>query len=95
VTLEEGEHVLGRDPDAGIYLDSPGISRRHALIKVSPREATIEDLGSKNGTRYQDRLIERITPLHDGDSIRLGSITLTFSFVHALGSTETEHAPDG
>jgi DNA-binding winged helix-turn-helix (wHTH) protein len=30
--LGEGEHVLGRDPDLELFFDSPGVSRRHALI---------------------------------------------------------------
>jgi DNA-binding winged helix-turn-helix (wHTH) protein len=89
VTLDEGEHVLGRDPDAGVYLDSPGVSRRHALIKVADGHATLEDLGSKNGTRHRNRQVDVATPLADGDTIQVGSVTLTFWFVRAGGSTET------
>ena len=37
VTLDEGEHVIGRDPNVEIYLDAPGVSRRHALIKIAAR----------------------------------------------------------
>ena len=47
VTLDEGEHVLGRDPNVEIYLDAPGVSRRHALIKIAAARATIEDLGKQ------------------------------------------------
>src|SRR5262245_7641034 len=50
ITLEEGEHVIGRDPDAEIFLNSGGVSRHHARIRISSGGATIEDLGSKNGT---------------------------------------------
>jgi hypothetical protein len=50
VTLDDGAHVLGRDPDVEIYLDSPGVSRRHALITIAEGRATIADLGSKSGT---------------------------------------------
>ena len=35
LTLDEGAHVLGRDPDAEIFLSSPGVSRRHARITIS------------------------------------------------------------
>ena len=49
-TLGEGEHVLGRDADAAVALDSPSVSRRHARIVVTASLATLEDLGSKNGT---------------------------------------------
>ena len=55
VTLEEGEHLIGRDPDAEIFLSSAGVSRRHARIGISTGRATIEDLGSKNGTFVGDQ----------------------------------------
>ena len=45
--LGEGEHVLGRDPDLDIFLDWPGVSRRHALIRIARDEATIEDSGAR------------------------------------------------
>ena len=57
VTLEDGEHVLGRDPDAEIFLNSAGVSRRHARITISAGRATIEDLGSKNGTFVGDQRV--------------------------------------
>ena len=41
--LIEGAHVLGREPDAAIQIDSPGVSRYHARILVTHGEATVED----------------------------------------------------
>src|SRR4029453_10279036 len=48
--LGEGDNVIGGEDDLSLRIDAPGISRRHALIRVRAGEATIEDLGSKNGT---------------------------------------------
>ena len=48
VTLDEGEHVIGRDPNAEVYLDALGVSR-HAQIKIAAARATIEDLGARMG----------------------------------------------
>ena len=42
--LGEGEHLLGRDPDLELFLDSPGVSRRHALMRIAGDEVTVEDL---------------------------------------------------
>lgn len=92
VTLEEGEHVLGRDPDVEIFLNSAGVSRRHARITISGRQATIEDLGSKNGTFVGDHRVERPTSLNDGDIIRVGSVKLTLRILQPPGSTQTEQA---
>jgi DNA-binding winged helix-turn-helix (wHTH) protein len=90
VTLEEGEHVLGRDPDVEIFLNSPGVSRRHARIAISAGRATIEDLGSKNGTFVGDERVERPRSLGDGDVIRVGSVSLTLRIAQTPSSTETE-----
>jgi DNA-binding winged helix-turn-helix (wHTH) protein len=89
-TLTDGEHVLGRDPDLELFLDSRDISRRHARIRIIGDEATIEDLESKNGTFVAERRLETVTRLADGDSIRIGSVELTFTAIRSRGSTETE-----
>jgi DNA-binding winged helix-turn-helix (wHTH) protein len=87
--LNEGEYVVGRDPDADVYLDSPSVSRRHAIIRITGREATVEDLGSRNGTFVGERRIENVSALENGDAIRIGSVVLTFRAVLAPGSTKS------
>jgi DNA-binding winged helix-turn-helix (wHTH) protein len=90
VTIDEGEHVLGRDPDVEIFLNSPGVSRRQALIRVSSGRAAIEDLGSKNGTFVGDQRVDGSRSLGDGDIIGVGSVKLTIRVTQAPASTETE-----
>jgi DNA-binding winged helix-turn-helix (wHTH) protein len=89
LTLEEGDYVLGRDPDADVYLDSPSVSRRHAKIRITGRDASVEDLGSRNGTFVRDQRIDHVSMLEDGDAIRLGSVVLTFRALAAPGSTKS------
>jgi DNA-binding winged helix-turn-helix (wHTH) protein len=88
--LKEGAHVMGRDPDLEICVDSPSVSRRHAMINVSGVNATIEDLGSKNGTFVADRAVSSPVSLADGDVIRLGPVEVTFTIVSSRRSTRTE-----
>ena len=88
--LDEGAHVLGRDPDAEILLESPGVSRRHARLTIARGSATIEDLGSKNGTLVGDQPVKGPTSLGDGDTITIGSVKLTLSVLRAPTSTETD-----
>jgi DNA-binding winged helix-turn-helix (wHTH) protein len=90
VTLREGENVLGRDPNVEIYLDASGVSRRHALIKIAAARATIEDLGSKNGTFVGGQRIDGIRSISDGDVITVASVKLTLRALQAPTSTETE-----
>jgi DNA-binding winged helix-turn-helix (wHTH) protein len=93
VRLADGENVLGRAPDATIWIDAAGVSRHHARILISGSDATVEDLGSKNGTYVRDRRVDAPLTLGDGDQIRLGSVVVTFRIPPVTGSTET--APAG
>ena len=90
MTLDQGEHVLGRDPNAEIYLDAPGVSRRHALIRIAAAQATIEDLGSKNGTLVGDQRVNGSRSIGDGDVITIGSVKLMVRALQTPNTTETE-----
>jgi DNA-binding winged helix-turn-helix (wHTH) protein len=90
VTLNQGVHVIGRDPNVEIYLDAPGVSRRHAQITIAAASATIEDLGSKNGTLVGNQRLEGSRSIDDGDVITVGSMKLTVRALQRPTSTETE-----
>jgi hypothetical protein len=89
--LTVGEHVIGRDPDVEVRLDSSTVSRRHARIVVTADGAVLEDFGSKNGTFCGDERVTAPVALADGDTIRIGSLVVTY---HALMmSTDTQTLP--
>jgi DNA-binding winged helix-turn-helix (wHTH) protein len=89
IALSDGENILGRAPDAGVWIDAPGVSRHHARIRLDGPNAALEDLGSKNGTYVGGRRISAPSALADGDQIRLGSVVITFRVPPPAGSTET------
>lgn len=90
IPLSEGANVIGRDPQAAVWVDSSTVSRRHAIILVAPTGATLEDLGSKNGTFLRGRRVASPTPLADGDELAVGSARMTFhSSVAASTKTGT------
>jgi hypothetical protein len=91
--LEPGETVIGRDPGAGLFIDHPSVSRRHARIVVTSESATLEDLGSKNGTHLGDRRVEGPVALDDGARIRIGTVALTFRMFSLPNSTQTAVDP--
>ena len=76
--LREGENVVGRSGSATACVDDASVSRRHAVIRVTGAEATIEDCGSKNGTYVEGRRVGARRPLADGDAIRVGKVRLRF-----------------
>lgn len=88
--LSEGSNVVGRDSDCAVRIDSPSVSRHHARILVTQGEATIEDLGSKNGTCVNNESIKAPVPLDDRVQIRFGSVTMTYRILSALPSTVTQ-----
>jgi DNA-binding winged helix-turn-helix (wHTH) protein len=94
IALAEGENVLGRAPDAEIWIDVAGVSRRHACIRVAGEQATVEDLGSKNGTFLKGQPVREPVPLADGDQIRLGSVVITFRIPPPPESTDTARPVD-
>jgi DNA-binding winged helix-turn-helix (wHTH) protein len=87
--LMEGSNVIGREPPATIQIDGLGISRQHARIDVSGGHATLEDLGSKNGTYVNGQRITTPMSLSDRDEIRLGATSLTFRVARPTSPTET------
>jgi DNA-binding winged helix-turn-helix (wHTH) protein len=89
IPLSEGEHFIGRDPTATVWLDVPGVSRRHARIVVDDNATTIEDLDSKNGTMLGDQTVTGPSQLHDGDRIQVGPIVVIFHASASGLSTET------
>ena len=73
-----GELILGREPgSAGLVLDDPGISRRHAAVRETASAITVEDLGSSNGTFVNGERISSEAELADGDEIQLGATVIS------------------
>jgi DNA-binding winged helix-turn-helix (wHTH) protein len=89
IQLLEGENVVGRDPDAALWIDHPSVSRRHARIVVAGGKAMLEDLESKNGTHLNGKKIDRRAALSDGDEVRIGPEVMVFRTV-SPGTTRTE-----
>jgi ABC transport system ATP-binding/permease protein len=71
--LRGGEITLGRASGSDITIDSPGVSRRHALIRQEGHQHQVEDAGSSNGTYLNGRRLVGPGVLHAGDTIRLGA----------------------
>ena len=88
--LSEGPNDIGRDPECAVSIDSPSVSRRHARLVVASGAATIEDLGSKNGTYVNKQRVSHAVAVEDGDQIRVGSVTMVFRCSGSLPSTMTQ-----
>jgi DNA-binding winged helix-turn-helix (wHTH) protein len=76
--LGDGEHLIGRDPECAVWLDVPGVSRRHARLRVDGQRVTIEDLASTNGTFIDDVPVNGSQPLLHGQRIHFGPLEVRF-----------------
>lgn len=72
--------VIGRGADADVRVNDPGVSRRHAELRVvdmpDGTQVSAYDLGSTNGMIVDGRRTDQAV-LGDGSVIRLGNTTLT------------------
>jgi len=73
----KGSCSLGRSAANTIVLESPKVSRRHALIHLQNiGELWLIDFGSSNGTFLNNRRIHHPIRLSDGDQITIGDQVL-------------------
>ena len=91
--LLTADQTIGRDPECAVWIDVPGVSRRHARIRLAhtgaSSAAVLEDLDSTNGTFVDGKRVTKPVTLADGQSIRVGEATLTFrSWAEAGGVTK-------
>ena len=77
--------VIGRGSEADLRINDPGISRRHAQIRVNPADQGLQidiiDLGSTNGIMVNGHKVQQAA-LREGARIEIGS---TRMLVHAPG----------
>ncbi|HEX9160857.1 MAG TPA: FHA domain-containing protein [Thermoanaerobaculia bacterium] len=89
IPLGKGVHVIGRDAELVVSATVPSVSRRHARIVVTETAATIEDLGSTNGTVVAGQPITGAVRLYNGDLIVFGdTLSAIFRAVPAAAPTE-------
>ena len=76
--LDAPEITIGRDPSSSVFLNDMTVSRRHAVLRISTTgTATIEDLGSLNGT-WVDGAIVKTAPIVDGSTIQVGTFRMVY-----------------
>ncbi len=98
VDLHPGhEIVVGRAPDAGVRIDDRQVSRAHARIRCEEAAVIVRDLGSRNGTLVNGRLLANAEQsLAPGDAIAIGGCTMvlaTLSGARAAASSSALATP--
>jgi uncharacterized protein (TIGR02996 family) len=78
VALHEGENLIGREEGAEAWIESAGVSRRHARIVLQDGKLIIEDLKTEFGTHVNGRRITSPLVVRQTSHVRIGSYTLAF-----------------
>ena len=87
--LGEGDTLVGRGPQCSVRLESSEVSRVHARIHLEAGAATIEDLGSKNGTWVNGERRHGTVKLADRDELAFGTLRVTCRLNAATESTRS------
>ena len=61
IALELGENILGRAPDATVWIDAASVSRQHARIRIDGTSAVLEDSGQQERHVPARRAVDRTT----------------------------------
>jgi len=77
VQLTRDRSTLGRRPYNDIVIDNLAVSGEHAVIHLSSGQATLEDLGSTNGTYVNGKAIKKQLLAHD-DTIEVGKYKVKY-----------------
>ena len=80
--------VIGRGSEADLRINDPGVSRRHAEIRVyggageagAETSVSVVDLGSTNGMLVNGSRVQQ-ADLADGGTVKIGNTTMTVRFV--------------
>jgi transcriptional regulator with PAS, ATPase and Fis domain len=74
--LQSGRLLLGRDAFAGLQVEDPCLSRRHAEITTSTGGFRVRDLGSRNGTFLDGKRLTGSQVATAGRVVRIGDTLL-------------------
>lgn len=76
--LKAEQSLIGRGSRCDVRIKHPGISAEHAIIRRVSGVATVEDLGSTNGTRVNGKRLAQMHTLRHGDQIGVGRERLMY-----------------
>ena len=88
----QGDMYIGSDPQCTVHIDSLAVQPRHARLHTQGDESVLFDMDSPDGTFVNQQRIDE-HPLKDGEIIRVGKHTLTFSFEEMLESEIEAQTP--
>src|SRR5437762_1513036 len=75
-----GEFMFGRGPECHVRAKSDWVSRQHCMLRVTPDETVIRDLGSRNGTLVNGKRLLGEQRLSHLDQLQVGPLVFEVHF---------------
>ena len=82
-----GEYFLGRGQECHVRFNSDWVSRQHCLVRVTHEQASVRDLGSRNGTLVNGQLVGPERSLCQGDQVQIGPVVFEVHLDPSRGPT--------
>lgn len=80
---------VGRGEDCHLRPTSEEVSRRHAEFRIEAETVTVADLGSRNGTKVNGKLLTGPHTLKGGELVQIGPLTFAVAIQGAAASQAT------
>jgi len=87
--LQQKSFVIGSDPACDLALNQQDVLPRHLILQPRGEQWQASTLNLRAAAFINDRPLTGITLLHDGDRIRIGSITMTWHEQDLQGEMST------
>ena len=75
--LTKDRSTIGRRPYNDVVIDNLAVSGEHAVIQMAGGQATLEDLGSTNGTYVNGKAVKKHALVND-DTVEVGKYKIKF-----------------
>jgi anti-anti-sigma factor len=86
IPISRDRFVIGSGPECDLHLTVAGSGQRHAAIERRGRFLRLVDLGSREVTAVNGRVLDAsASPLRNGDRIRLGRLVFKVVVINGLG----------
>src|SRR5690606_17685083 len=83
---------VGRGEDCHLRPNSEEVSRRHTEFTISDTEVIIRDLGSRNGTRVNGKLLTGDHKLKSGELVQIGPLTFAVAIQGGVAAAPQSQA---
>ena len=92
ISIHKSPFLIGRNGDCHLRAANPYVSHHHCELLAEDDKMIVRDCKSTNGTFINAQRVEDQVELHEGDSLKIGS--LSFVVCHEDAQTDKPQAPE-